>query len=91
MNPFTIAAWITGGLAVASFAGIALGRSFQRAARRGDERDARALLGIPAGHPERVTARLRRKDERTFGALTDGLIPPDVLADLLREHGGEQR
>jgi hypothetical protein len=50
------------------------------AARRVAEREARAILGMPAGHPESLTRPLRRADERRLEALAARLWPHDEYA-----------
>jgi hypothetical protein len=50
------------------------------AARRVAEREARAILGMPAGHPESLTRPLRRADERRLEALAARRWPHDEYA-----------
>jgi hypothetical protein len=50
------------------------------AARRVAEREARAILGMPAGHPEHLTRPLRRAHERRLDALAAELWPNDEYA-----------
>ena len=50
------------------------------AARRVAEREARAILGMPAGHPESLTRPLRRADERRLEALAARLRTYDEYA-----------
>ncbi len=44
------------------------------------EREARDVLGMPAGHPENLTRPLRRADERMLTALCGELWPHDEYA-----------
>jgi hypothetical protein len=50
------------------------------AARRVAEREARQILGMPAGHPESLTRPLSRAQERRLAALAARLWPHDEYA-----------
>jgi hypothetical protein len=49
------------------------------------ERDARAALGMPARHPERITAELPGHQEEQLAALAAELWPDDEYAQIITE------
>jgi hypothetical protein len=53
------------------------------------ERDARAAIGMPARHPERITADLPAGQQEYLAALADTLWPDEeyaaIIAELWRE------
>jgi hypothetical protein len=49
------------------------------------ERDARAALGMPARHPERLTRDLPAGQESYLAALADALWPDDEYAAIIAE------
>jgi hypothetical protein len=59
------------------------------------ERAARAAIGMPARYPERITAGLRRHQERWLAATAARLWPGDEYTAIVRdthpERGGEGR
>jgi hypothetical protein len=60
-------------------------------ADRNAERTARKALGMPARHPERITAELPEHQEEQLAALAAELWPDDeyaqIIADTRREGG----
>jgi hypothetical protein len=46
------------------------------------ERSARAAIGMPAHHPERITRELPRGQEEWLAALCTALWPDDEYADI---------
>lgn len=70
-----------------------LARAGGPAARR-RERAGRAAIGMPAGHPERITGELRGGQEEWLAALAARLWPDDEYAQIVRDTrpgGGEDR
>ncbi len=60
------------------------------------ERTARAAIGMPARHPERITRGLRRRHEEWLTGLAARLWPGDEYAEIVRDcrpdgSGGEGR
>lgn len=54
---------------------------------------ARTAIGMPARHPERLTAELRRREEEWLAAVAAELWPTDEYAEIIRDtnpHGGQQ-
>jgi hypothetical protein len=49
------------------------------------ERAARAAIGMPARHPERLTAELPGRDEQWLAALAAELWPEDEYAQIVRD------
>ena len=49
------------------------------------ERDARTAIGMPARHPERITADLPARQEDYLAALADALWPADEYATIIAE------
>jgi hypothetical protein len=49
------------------------------------ERDARAAIGMPARHPERITAGLPDRQEEWLAALAAALWPQDEYARIIAE------
>ncbi len=49
------------------------------------EAAARAAIGMPARHPERITRGLRRRDERWLAAAAIRLWPGDEYAVVVRD------
>ena len=49
------------------------------------ERDAREALGMPAGHPERITAELPEDQEEQLAALAAELWPDDDYVQIITE------
>ena len=49
------------------------------------ERAARTAIGMPARHPERITAELRRRDEDWLAGLATDLWPEDEYAQIVRD------
>jgi hypothetical protein len=49
------------------------------------ERAARTAIGMPARHPERVTAELRRREEDWLAGLAADLWPEDEYAQIVRD------
>jgi len=49
------------------------------------ERDARAAIGMPARHPERITRDLPAGQEEYLAALADALWPGDEYAAIIAE------
>jgi hypothetical protein len=47
------------------------------------ERDARAAIGMPARHPERLTRDLPAGQEKWLAALTAALWPADEYAEII--------
>jgi hypothetical protein len=57
------------------------------------ERAARALIGMPARHPERITRELSFGQEEWLAGVAARLWPEDEYAEIIREtrpHGGAQ-
>jgi hypothetical protein len=55
------------------------------------ERDARAAIGMPARHPERITSELPAGQEKCLAALVSALWPEDEYAEIIAElwRGGQ--
>jgi hypothetical protein len=49
------------------------------------ERDARAAIGMPACHPERISRDLPGRQEEYLAALADTLWPQDEYARIIAE------
>jgi len=49
------------------------------------ERDARAAIGMPTRHPERITADLPAGQEDYLAALADALWPAEEYAAIIAE------
>jgi hypothetical protein len=49
------------------------------------EQDARAAIGMPARHPERITCELPAGQESYLAALADALWPDDEYATIIAE------
>ncbi len=49
------------------------------------ERAARAAIGMPARHPERITAELGRRQEEWLAAVAARLWPQDEYAQIVRD------
>ena len=49
------------------------------------EAAARSAIGMPARHPERITAELRHRDEEWLAALAADLWPADEYAEIIRD------
>jgi hypothetical protein len=47
------------------------------------ERDARAAIGMPAAHPEKITAELPGRQEEWLAALAAALWPGDEYAPII--------
>jgi hypothetical protein len=62
----------------------ALARAGGPLARR-RERAARAAIGMPARHPERITAELPGREEQWLAALAAELWPEDEYAQIVRD------
>jgi hypothetical protein len=54
------------------------------------ERDARAALGVPPRHPERITAELPERQEEELAALAAELWPDDEYAQIIAEKRREE-
>jgi hypothetical protein len=55
------------------------------------ERDAREALGMPAGHPERITAELPEDQEEQLAALAAELWPDDDYVQIITDTRREDR
>jgi hypothetical protein len=55
------------------------------------ERDARAAIGLPARHPERITRDLPAGQEEYLAALAGALWPQDEYATIIAELWREDR
>ena len=55
------------------------------------ERDARAAIGMPARHPERITRELPGGQEEWLAALAAALWPDDEYAEIIIETRREDR
>lgn len=49
------------------------------------ERDARAAIGMPLRHPERITGGLPGQDEEWLAGLADALWPDEEYAEIIIE------
>jgi hypothetical protein len=55
------------------------------------ERDARAAIGMPARHPEKITRELRGGQEQWLTALAAALWPDDDYTAIITETRREDR